>query len=219
MFEMKDINLYFIRHGESEANIIPDLIGQASDTKLTDNGISQSNLLGHRFLKQGIIFDEIISSTYLRARTTAEIVRDIIAYKPELFLTDALVEYSPGDWRGKKRSEIYSDLNSLKSIAYLNMGFLFPNGESYNQVERRASIFLEDNIFYNKNLLTKAEDKELNIALFSHGMTIKCILHYMLGFDPSMLWKMRCDNTSIAHVIYNDKGFFINSVNDIGHLL
>lgn len=217
---MNDINVYLIRHGESTANANGlDQIGQEIDTPLSEKGVSQANFLGHRFRNQKIEFDKMFSSTYLRARTTADIVRKIVSYKSELSLTDTLVEYNPGDWKGKHRSIIYENPKNLEGMAYKHMGFLFPDGESYHQVERRSAKFIEDAIIYNKEITDLAEKKELNIALFSHGMTVKCLLHYVMGYDQSFLWKIRIFNTSVSHLIYNDKGWFLNSINDIAHLL
>lgn len=214
---MNDINIYLIRHGESEGNIVPDAIGQSHDTKLTDKGQEQAAKLGKRF--SDVHFDRIISSTYLRALHTSQIfienlkdVPDVISY------TDKLVEYNPGDWKGKKRSEIYANPKNFADIHYLHMGFPFPNGETYNQVERRATSCIEDSIIYNKDILKLAESKELNIAVFSHGMTIKTILHYVMGFDQSFMWRVRIGNTAVCHLVYNDKGWFLNSINDERHL-
>lgn len=214
---MNDINIYLIRHGETEVNILPDMIGQPADTKLTKNGEEQAAKLGKRFADTH--FDKLYSSTYPRAVHTAGIFMEHLKSMPDgVGYSDSLVEYDPGDWKGSKRSAIYADQNKLNAINYLNMGFLFPNGESYHQVERRASKFIEDAIIYNKDVLELAKEKELNIAVFSHGQTIKAILHYVMGYDSSFLWKIRIGNTSVCHLVYNDKGFFLNGINDASHL-
>jgi 2,3-bisphosphoglycerate-dependent phosphoglycerate mutase len=215
---MNDINIFLCRHGESTGNILGDVIGQDNDTQLTEKGIAQANFLGHRFRNENIHFDKIFSSTYPRAKATAEIVRKVVGYKPELILTDALREYNPGSFKGKSRAEIYADFKTMQSMAYLNMGFLFPGGESYMQVERRAATFIEDNIIYNKDILAEAEKKELNIAVFTHGMTAKTIIRYIAGCDQSFMWKIRIGNASISHLVFNDRGWFLNSINDCGHL-
>ena len=90
---MNDINIFLVRHGESTANVLTDQIGQDNDTPLTEKGVSQANLLGHRFRIQGIVFDEMWSSTYLRTQgQLAEIVRKIVGYEAELKLTDADIQ-------------------------------------------------------------------------------------------------------------------------------
>lgn len=220
---MKNINIYLIRHAESVANAHhKDQIGQDPNELLTENGKQQARKLGERFKESKIDF--IHSSIYRRAAITAEIFRDIIKYgggpKCNIKYSDGLVEYNPGDWRGQNRSVIYSNFDILKSIAYQHMGFKFPgpSGESFHQVERRAVSYIEDSIIYNKDILELANKEEVNVAVFSHGMTIKAILHYVLGFDQSFMWKIKIDNTSVCHIIYNEKGFYLNSINDIAHL-
>jgi broad specificity phosphatase PhoE len=217
---MKNINIYLIRHGESAANAnSPDQIGQDNDTELTDRGIAQAEALGRRFIAKDIRFYSIYSSTYLRAKQTAKIVKNVIGYPQPINYTDEIVEYNPGDLKGKTRSQIYTDIEKLNAINYQNMGYLFPNGESYHRVSRRAATFLEDSIIYNKSTLALAKDMEVNVGVFSHGMTIKAMLFYVMGFDQSFMWRVKIDNTSISHIVYNDKGFFLNSINDLGHLL
>jgi alpha-ribazole phosphatase len=220
---MKNIHIYLCRHGESEANANGlEQIGQDNNTPLTEKGMEQAKKLGERFidLKAKGVPEFIASSSYKRALDTANIALKQATWDKacKINITDALVEYNPGDWKGKNRSIIYEDIKNLKAITYQHMGFLFPNGESYAQVERRASVYLEDAVIYNKTLLKLAEKQEVNVVLFSHGMTIKCLLHRIMGFDQSFLWKIHIDNTSVSHIVYNDKGFFLNSINDISHL-
>lgn len=213
---MKKINIHLIRHGESVLNKL-DVIGQKPDTALSKTGREQSELLGARFKQDKMNFDRIFCSTYTRARDTATISLSKDETK-KIEYTDSLIEYSPGDWNGMQRSKLYSDNKLTASMALLHMGFPFPNGETLHQVERRATSFLEDNIIYNKKILAKAEEEKVNIALFSHGQTIKCILHYIMGFDQSFAWKIKINNTSISRVSYDDRGWSLHTINDTAHL-
>lgn len=215
---MKDINIYLIRHGESTANIVPDMIGQAADTQLTQNGADQAAKLGRRLSQ--ITPDFLASSTYQRALDTTRIIGRVARWTKdiEIHTTDALVEYDPGEWRCKKRSEIYKDASNVKALLYLHMGFPFPGGESYHQVERRAATYLEENVIYNKDILELANKRDVNVIFVSHGQTIKALLHYVMGYSHSFLWRIRIGNTSISHLVYNDEGFFLNSINDMAHL-
>jgi broad specificity phosphatase PhoE len=107
-------------------------------------------------------------------------------------------------------------------MGYLNMGFLPPHGESTNMVERRVSEWLEKDILYFEyrgQNINKALDKEhLDIVCFSHGMTIKCLLHYVMGFDKSFLWKIEIDNTSVTKLSFGKQGWKLNYINDTSHL-
>lgn len=115
---MNDINIFLVRHGESTANIIPDMIGQAADTELTENGKEQAKKLGQRLGKIITMPDFVASSSFRRAFHTANIVAEAAEWtnideQVNINITDTLVEYNPGDWRGKHRSEVYKDINII----------------------------------------------------------------------------------------------------------
>lgn len=52
MLEHNEFHLYLCRHGQSEVNVMPDMVGQNEDTKLTTRGIHQARLLGKRITKK-----------------------------------------------------------------------------------------------------------------------------------------------------------------------
>lgn len=205
------LNIYLIRHGQSEVNAKPDQIGQSPTVPLTELGRQQSFKLNQRLRKENIIFDQVYSSPYTRALDTAKIVCG--EYVSEIKLAPELVEYSAGDWLGKSRLETLTKEVKL-NIAQMGDGFLFPGGESMNMVQRRASKWLEDNIIYNPEI----NKKTLDIGVFSHGMTIKCLLRYIMGFDQIFTWKIALDNTSLTKLSFDKDGWRIITINDYSHL-
>jgi broad specificity phosphatase PhoE len=215
---MKNISVYLVRHGFSEGNAQEDIIGQTGTTNLTDLGIQQARALGKRFAEEKISFDKIFSSTFTRAVQTAKIVQDEIRHKDEIEYSDALIEYSAGKWMGESRSKIMGTPENFRKVAHLGMGFKFPGGESLQQVERRAATYIEDNIIFNKKVLKRAEDNKQNFLIVNHGQTCKAILHWIMGFDQSFLWRIAIGNCSITHLKFNDDGWFLRSLNDTSHL-
>lgn len=209
--------LYLIRHGQSEVNTNPDLIGQDATTQLTELGKNQAVALRDHFENRKLFFDAHYSSDYTRALDTAKIVA-----KPNpIILHSALREYSAGDWKHGSRKEILTPAIQLK-MASLNNTFQPPHGEALNQVERRVSLWLEETILYNDKVIEMSKRPEPpKFAVFSHGMTIKCLLHYVLGFDKSMTWKIDIDNTSVTTLSFNlrgEVGWRLHGVNDTSHL-
>lgn len=206
-------NLYLIRHGESEVNIQPDIMGQLPDTKLTEYGRYQADCLRRKLVHS--YFDYVFSSTCIRALDTAKIVFP----ESKIITVPELVEYDAGDWTECSRSKTVTK-DILLRMGYMNMGFKPPGGESQNMVERRASKWLEEEILYNKDKLEYLYglDKPLGIAVFSHGVTIKSLLHYVMGFDKSFTWKIEIDNTSITELSFGDKGWRLHCINDTSHL-
>lgn len=226
MLEYNEFYLNLVRHGQSEINAMPDMLGQKEDSKLTEKGKNQARLLGNRLAKEDI--DYVYSSDYVRAADTCNIAlgQATLINKPIKVPTlhKELREYSAGDWTHSSRKEIYNPQLLLRMAAMTN-GFLPPNGESMHMVERRAAQWLEDNILYNKmigaeaSVRAKLETKPLNLFVFSHGMTIKCLLHYIMGFDQSFTWKVTLENTSISKLYFNKEGWRLLSINDHAHLL
>lgn len=199
---------HFIRHGESVINTTPDIIGQDPEVPLTKKGIDQAFDLSKK-INFGTV-DFVYASTYKRAKDTA--FRALVESPTvPITLVPELREYSAGDAIGKSRNELFTP-DIVEKMDKNQMGFAFEGGETLHQVERRASKWLEDEILYNKKY--KSLNKDLTFAIFSHGQTIKCLLHYIMGFDQSFTWRIKLDNTSISTVSYSeDKGWFLHGIN------
>lgn len=223
MLEHNEFYLTLIRHGQSTTNQNPDLMGQTPDTPLSENGVDQAWHLGERLACAKYRPDYVFSSTYTRAHDTAKLALEHFRNPPTIELVEDLREYSAGDWTGKSREETLTPAVKAK-MGYLTHAFLPPDGESLHQVERRASKWLEERILYNEQFIKEAVARRAdgrqptNILCFSHGMTIKCLLHYIMGFDQSFTWKVTIENTSISRLYFGKEGWRLISINDYGHL-
>jgi broad specificity phosphatase PhoE len=218
MLDNHEFYLTLIRHGQSTQNQNPDLMGQLPNVALSDKGVKQAECLRKRLKINK--FDTIYSSPYTRALHTAEIVTDGSGY--DITIVNDLREYNAGDWTNASRTEIVT-LPVVAKMSLLNHSFKPPSGEALNQVERRASLWLENEILYNKEKIQKANELSktgdvANYICFTHGMTIKCLLHYILGFDKSLTWKVTIENTSISQLYFGRDGWRLISINDHAHL-
>jgi broad specificity phosphatase PhoE len=217
--------LYLIRHGQSEVNAIPDQMGQTPDSRLTDKGKNQALLLGERlFRKEKLEINHVFASPYTRALDTCNIALGQHYQLIEPVVHPDLREYSAGDWTGASRHEAHT-VPVLLKMAAMGHGFQPPQGESLHEVERRASKWLEDHVLYNEAIQKEAAKRAsvdadpMNIFVFSHGMTIKTLLHYVMGFDQSFTWKVTLENTSISKLYFGREGWRLLSINDHAHLL
>lgn len=224
MLESFKFELVLVRHGESEVNALPDLMGQTSTVKLTEKGKTQARLLGNYFKKDKEVFDKVYCSPYVRAIHTCLIAMEASGQGGcSITQFDELREYSAGDWIGASRKatltpDIISRMNSLGQI------FQPPKGESLNQVERRVAGWLDDNLIYNKKFQQLCIDSSsrdpsytVKVLVVSHGQTIKSLLHYIMGFDQSLTWKLAMNNTAVCRLLFND-GWFIKTINNCSHL-
>lgn len=220
MLEKNQFTLYLIRHGQSEVNVKADQMGQDPNTPLTVLGREQADKLRIALNKRRIRFDQCFTSDYLRAHDTAKIVTDSY-FMQNLTVCPELREYDAGDWNGSLRQEVLIP-EVVMRMGSLNQFFLPPNGESLNQVSRRASKWLEDTLLYNPEIIKftelRGKDNPYRIGVFSHGMTIKCLLQHILGFDKGMTWKVDIWNTSVTTLSFGEDGWRLHNVNDISHL-
>ena len=211
-----ECEFYFIRHGQSESNAIPDRTSLNPDTSLTDKGFAQARLLGERSKQDGITFDKVYCSSLLRTVQTTQTMLKAMGEEDKAFdRVDAIVEQRTTGWRGLRTE----DLLTPELLAYMRAKashFVPPQGESYRMVQRRYASWLEDEILYNDDLTSGP--KSLRIAIVGHGAATRCILHYILGFDEQFIWKTALDNTSICRFRFNREGWFPVCINDTAHL-
>lgn len=208
------MRLVLIRHAQSEANTRLEFVGgQVNETPLTEKGIRQAELLGKRLLKQQTQFAEVHSSIAVRAAQTARLACQFAGFDTaRIQYTDRLVEMLQGEWTGKPRLEVYNP----EMLAIINQNpweFKPPQGESQRDVEERAWGYLEENVF------SRTWQPEDLVAVFAHGIVIKCIIKRFLSSSPAMTWRINIENTSLTTFHLRENGWFIDCINDFGHLL
>lgn len=215
MHKQTQITLYLIRHAESEMNQKPDLIaGRSPHSPLSEKGQAQSMNLGKRLHQEGVTFSNIYSSPLIRTKMTAEIALKEMGLSKDLIIdVPELMEFTQGAWEGRSRKEIYTP----EVLQYINTkGSLFtpPNGESQLMVEHRVSGWFIKEILHNPKYM----DKKSTVAIFSHGLTIKCFLHFVMHFDDRLIYRIRLDNAGFCKLRFTRDGWFIDSVNNVSNL-
>ncbi len=179
------MKLYFIRHGESEANITQAYNSRNNNIhSLTEKGILQIKECAEE-LKE-IKFDFFYSSGLLRARESAELISEKIGIDFEV--DNNLREIDMGIYEGKSGSEVdrkYREL-LLNWLVEVDKSAKIEDGEDYNGVIRRFKKFIS-------NLEEKVRDEktEINIAVLSHAGFIRAVVPYLT------------DNISKGYTYYN----------------
>lgn len=124
--------LYFIRHGQTEANVKGILTGRL-ETKLTQKGIDDAIELSKELTED---FDYYYCSPLTRTHQTLKAIKGDVEY----IVDERITEVSSGDWQGKLKSELPEVEYDLYKKGQLNP----PNGESLEDVDKRIKAFLED---------------------------------------------------------------------------
>jgi broad specificity phosphatase PhoE len=165
------MKLYFVRHSESEANLLNEFSNRGLKHGLTEKGKQQAHALAQSLLSVPVV--ALFSSPLSRARQTAEIVAHAlgIAYQ----VTDALREFDCGILEGK------SDAASWQAYWQLSEAWLsrqeweqrLEQGESFVDIQQRFVPFV-DQVLHAYGTSASA------IVLVGHGGTYRCMLPLVL---------------------------------------
>ena len=197
--------IYLIRHTQAEGNVYRAMQGHW-DGDVTALGLLEIDALAERF--RDIPVDVLYSSDLKRAMLTAEAIR---RYRPlELHTLFDLREINVGPWEARFFADVtYEQPHEAELFVHRAESFYLPGAETYHDVRCRASAALE--------AIARDNDGK-TVAVVSHGVTIRCLLSYMLGRsldDPEL---PICGNTGICHIIYENGKWRVVSVNDCAHL-
>ena len=158
-------DIYLMRHGESEKNILGIYDRELETYPLTETGKKQAQEATQQL--QNI--DLVIASPVRRAKETAEIVAQELGCPLEL--RDELMEVDSGEWEGRKEEDIEERDEYLalpeEEFFTTKRG---TTGESWKEVEERAVACLLD-------VLQKHPDKK--ILFVTHAGIVVSLSKYL----------------------------------------
>lgn len=153
------MELYLCRHGETEWTLSGQHTSK-TDISLTDEGRQQAELLRKRLV--GIEFEKVFTSPRKRSIETCNGM--------DAQVDENLVEWDYGDYEGLTREQIHQK-NAVWNLFVDGA----PQGESPEQVGRRADQFLEN-----------IREYKGKIAVFSHGHFLRVLAARFLGLEPEV---------------------------------
>ena len=207
------MNVYFVRHGESEGNF--KKTHQGSDVALSEKGKKQARLVAERL--KGIGIDVIYASPFRRTRQTAETIAKELDLPIEYW--DHLKELKrPSELEGLR----YSDpkAKAIKKMIYQNQpktDWKFSDDESFDDLLTRARQ-VEKHLF--------EHHRDQNVLCVSHIQIMVMVVLQMILQDKltsEVFWQFyyhcRQKNTGITHLKYTETfGWNLVTWNDTTHL-
>ena len=163
------VELYIVRHGETDTNFEGRINGMSTDKPLNAKGIKQVKELKKNLdINQ---FDEVYSSPLKRAMETAQILNDGVH---EIKQDKRLYEADYGSWDGLTEKE----MRAKHPDAFDENNYLLPNytqyakdGEEYDHVYQRVEEFMND-------MAKKGDEK---IMVVCHGFISRSFLKVVTG--------------------------------------
>lgn len=188
------MELYIVRHGETDTNHEGKINGSATDLNLNKSGVNQVE-----YLKKHInieMFDEIYSSPLKRARQTADILnQNVHVIKTD----DRLREINYGSWDGlpvaptKSQHPDGFDENNYIDEDYIKYA---KNGESYDHVYDRVTSFMND--------LKKTVNNK-KILIVCHGFITRSFVKVVTQ-TPDIANIVEPDNASVTKIKITKSG-------------
>lgn len=200
------MRLLLVRHGESEWNRIHRYQGQI-DTKLTELGLEQAELLGTRLSSEAI--DCIYTSPLQRCSLTAQA---IARHHPQAPLIEdrATIEIDHGEWQGLSADEVgtrYSE--GLAEWRRFPTRSQMPGGESFSNVLKRCLDFRDQ-------LLAERADQQIVVS--THDVVVKVLVADALGLPMDRLNRIWIGNASISVIDYGSDLPFLAAISESCHL-
>lgn len=154
------MRLYFVRHGESEANTLHEVSNRGYRHPLTTKGREQAIALAQSLSHVAVA--RIYSSPLMRAVQTAEILADALG--AGLTLTGALREYDCGVLEGRSDPGCWEEHTRVLEDWILrgDWGSRSAGGESFLDIRARFEPFV-------KRLVLGNDDRAENLVLVGHG--------------------------------------------------
>lgn len=154
------VKLYFVRHGESTANLLNEFSNSNDGRPLTEVGLEQARVLAGAL--SGEKFFRIYSSPLLRARQTARILAGALHAPVEI--REALREWSVGIYEGTCDPAGW-ELHRQVQAQWFEQGQIdshMPGGESLRQIHARFIPFIE-------GLAAEYAMSDQRLLLVAHG--------------------------------------------------
>ncbi|KRO00527.1 histidine phosphatase family protein [Companilactobacillus kimchiensis] len=187
------VEIYIVRHGETDTNYEGKINGSATDLDLNKRGQTQVEYLKNYInIEQ---FDEIFSSPLKRAYQTAEILNQ---QTHKINIDNRLKEINYGSWDGlpadKTKAEHPDGFDENNYIAENYIKYAV-NGESYDHVYQRINDFLTD--------MAKKGGKKIMVVC--HGFITRSFVKLVTN-TPDITDIVEPDNASVTKLEIKPSG-------------
>jgi probable phosphoglycerate mutase len=200
------MELYIIRHGETDFNKRGIIQGRGVNSDLNDHGISQARSFYKAY--HHIEFDKVITSTLKRTHQT---VQSFIDKGIPWEQYEGLDELDWGINEGKEATKkLKDDFYSLtKNWMDGKIHYKFPGGESPVEVNERQVIAL--------NKILSEQDQIQNVLICMHGRALRLLLCHMLQLPLNNMDTFPHSNVSLYRLKYNNGIFEMLDFNNTDH--
>jgi broad specificity phosphatase PhoE len=174
------LTLVLTRHGLTPRSDPEQHLGQRIDVELSPAGQAQAMALAVRLDK--VRFERILCSPLVRARETAAIIAGRSPQAPPVEADPRLREMDYGHWEGLTYAQI-EERDPVERLAWEldPAAIACPGGESGDDVARRVTSFLADQLTAHERLSGAARLAERPILVVAHSSLNRILVCVALG--------------------------------------
>ena len=154
------MRLYFVRHGESTANLKREFSNSGWKHPLTAKGVEQAHAAARGL--SGLHIEQVYSSPLMRAVQTAQILAE--GLDAPLHIAEELREWSVGIYEGTADPVGWELHRAVQDDWFIhqNLYARMPGGESFREIRDRFMPFIE-------KLVGSGGSSDRSVVLVGHG--------------------------------------------------
>jgi len=201
------LNLYLLRHGQTDSSRENLFCGSGPDTRLTDAGQEMARSFAEAYSAKS--WRAIYSSPLTRALSTAQPLCQKLGLKPEI--RPGLQEIGYGKWEGQSVATITRDFHDDYIRWTADPAWYAPTGgEPAIAIARRSLEVVEE---------IKQRFDSGNVLIISHKATIRITLCSLLGIDVGRFrYRFGCPVGSVSQIEFGPQGPLLHALADRSHL-
>ena len=189
------MEVYFLRHGETEWNRERRIQGSTEWTDLTDKGVRLAEATRDGMIAAGLSFDRLYSSPYRRALHTAQIIGAGLGLEPTVDCR--LREISFGPYEGTRYGEGLFFDDNIRACFMDPPSYVARDGaEPFDAVAARVREFIDE-------VLVPLSGTASRVLVVAHGGVLRTVLRLVAGLPLSGFWEGPQPNCC-AHVVEMD---------------
>ena len=208
---MKNLELIFVRHGESSGNIGADAPGfHPDDPPLTPEGLLQAGKLAARFSpgEFAAIYSSSLTRTCQTVQPTAEKLGMEVRVLRELMEVNTAVPNAAPEAILRLAPNAYADF-----CRAIKEEIRFPLQPQTAEACAARAAYCMDTVF-------SAAAEGDRVLICTHGGFIGYLLRHCLGLSLPETFNWQIDNAAVFHIkLYADRIPKLAAANDISHLL
>ena len=175
------MEVFFLRHGETEWNASKRIQGSTEWTDLTEAGVRVAEATRDGLRARGLTFDRLYSSPYRRALHTAQILGAGLGLEP--IIDRRLCEISFGPYEGTIYSEGRFADDNIRNCFLDPPRYVAPtDAESFDAVAVRVKNFLD-------NELAPLTGRFTRVLAVAHGGILRTVLRLAAQIPLEDFWK------------------------------